>query len=371
MSRRTTPERQTLAVPVNRQATASTSFAFSPPDLLPAYTDFAPARMRRNGEVMSCVTQARKNKALAAQAASATHELLNRVASEDWQQKTVRCSGNPSSIAVSLCSHDDRSTGECEQTMPRDAYMVGILLDDAHVCLDADAQRVIDAQLEAGSCYVSRPGETVRVTCPRGYKALHLRIPSQLLWLDTRGEPGRMAMEGRSLGPVKDPLLLQLARTLTHVADNDRDAAFGEQIVDMLIDRIRRLRAENTAVLRIVRKTTLPNWRLQRVDSYVKEHLSESISLSDMANAAGLSPMHFAAQFRAATGCRPHHYLLLCRLERAKLLMADMSRSMLDIALDVGFHTQAHFTTVFKRLTGKTPSAWRNQLLETRLAKIA
>jgi AraC-like DNA-binding protein len=321
---------------------------------------------------MSCVTQQRKNKVFAAQAALATRDMLSRVANTpDWQQKVMRCSDRPSPIAVSLCSHDTLSTGECEQTMPRDAYTVGILLDDAHVCLDADTQRVIDATLEAGSFYVSRPGETVRVTCPRGYKALHLRIPSELLWFDAEASQASAALEGRSLGPVKDPLLLQLARTLTHLADNDQDASFGEQIVDMLVDRIRRLRAEHAKVVRIVRKTTLPHWRLQRVDSYVKSHLSESITLADMASAAGLSPMHFAAQFRAATGYRPHQYLLLCRLERAKERMTNPSRSMLDVALEVGFQTQAHFTTVFKRLTGKTPTAWRSHMLEARLSQVA
>jgi AraC-like DNA-binding protein len=101
------------------------------------------------------------------------------------------------------------------------------------------------------------------------------------------------------------------------------------------------------------------------VDGYIKAHLSEHITLNDMAAAAGLSPMHFAAQFRAATGYRPHHYLLLCRLEQAKQLMIDSSRSMLDIALEVGFQTQSHFTTVFKRLAGKTPRQWRSELLAT------
>lgn len=321
---------------------------------------------------MSSVTQQRKNKVLATQAASVTRDLLNRVAaSPDWQEKVMHRSERPLKIAVSLWTHDADSHGECEITMPRDAYTVGILLDDTHVCLDADAQRVIDASLEAGTCYVSRPGETVRVTCPRGYKALHLRIPTQLLWFRAEAEHACAALEGRSIGPVKDGLLLQLARTLTDMVDNGQNTTFAEQIVDMLVDCIRRLRAENATVTRISRKTTLPNWRLQRVDSYVKSHLSESITLLDMASAAGLSPMHFAAQFRAATGYRPHHYLLLCRLERAKELMTDVSRSMLDIALDVGFQTQAHFTTVFKRLTGKTPSAWREDMLDARLRKIA
>jgi AraC family transcriptional regulator len=321
---------------------------------------------------MSNVTQQRKNKALAAQAAAATRELLDRMAPvSNWQHQAMRCGERALPVAVTVYQHDADQPAECTKTMPRDAYTVVILLDEARICLDADAQRVIDASLEAGTCYVARPGETVRMTCPQGYKALHLQIPSQLLWFNANTQHPCAALEGRSLGPIKDPLLSQLARTLTDVADNDKEGCFAEQIVGMLIERIRGLRAEHAATARISRKTTLPNWRLQRVDNFVKSRLSESVTLSDMANAAGLSPMHFAAQFRAATGYRPHQYLLLCRMERAKELMADVSRSMLDIALDVGFHTQAHFSTVFKRMTGKTPGAYRDEVLETQLAKIA
>jgi len=320
---------------------------------------------------MSRIAQQRK-KTLTAQAAAATRDLLNRMApTTDWQQQSMRCGERRMPVAVSVYQHDASHPTECTQTMPRDAYTVAILLDDARICLDADTQRVIDASLEAGTCYVSRPGETLRLKCTQGYKALHLRIPSQLLWFRAQAQQPCAPLEGRSLGPIKDPLLSQLARTLTDVAENDKEGSFAEQIIGMLIERIRGLRAEHASVARISRRTTLPNWRLQRVDSYVKSHLSESITLAEMANAAGLSPMHFAAQFRAATGYRPHHYVLLCRLDRAKELMTDASRSMLDIALDVGFHTQAHFTTVFKRLSGKTPGAWRDEALEMRATKIA
>jgi AraC-like DNA-binding protein len=321
---------------------------------------------------MSCVTRQRKNKASAEQAVATTSDLLNRVApAADWRQLAICCGERKSQIGVSICTHDADHSAEYAQTMPRDIYTVAILLDDAHICLDADAQRVIDASLEAGTCYVSHPGETLRLTCKQGYKALHLSIPSQLLWFRADMQRPCAALEGRSLGPIKDPLLLGLARTLADVADSDRDSSFAQQIIGMLIERIRGLRVESASMTPVPRRTTLPNWRLQRVESYVKSRLSESITLSDMANAAGLSPMHFAAQFRAATGYRPHQYLLLCRLERAKELMANELYSMLDIALDVGFHTQAHFTAVFKRLTGKTPGAWRDDVLDARLAKVA
>jgi AraC-like DNA-binding protein len=70
--------------------------------------------------------------------------------------------------------------------------------------------------------------------------------------------------------------------------------------------------------------------------------------------------MHFAAQFRAATGFRPHEYLLRRRIQRAEELLRLSTMTLVDIALTVGFQTQAHFTTVFKRFVGDTPYQWRN-----------
>ena len=104
----------------------------------------------------------------------------------------------------------------------------------------------------------------------------------------------------------------------------------------------------------------LPKWRLRRVEQHVAVHFERSISLSELANVAGLSRMHFAAQFRAATGYRPREYLLNHRIEHAKSLLAATNRPLAEIALAVGFSTQAHFSTVFKRISGETPARWRS-----------
>jgi transcriptional regulator GlxA family with amidase domain len=94
-------------------------------------------------------------------------------------------------------------------------------------------------------------------------------------------------------------------------------------------------------------------------------NLAEPISLADIANAAGLSRMHFAAQFRVATGVRPHEYLLQRRIERAQQLLLNSRLPLVEIAFDVGFKTQAHFTTVFAQLVGETPKVWRQRNRET------
>jgi AraC family transcriptional regulator len=108
---------------------------------------------------------------------------------------------------------------------------------------------------------------------------------------------------------------------------------------------------------------SLQTWRLKRVLEYVDKNLAAKVTLQDMAAVAGLSRMHFAAQFRAAVGDRPHEYLLRRRIERAQELLKQAEVALVDIALTVGFQTQAHFTTVFKRFVGDTPYQWRSAYL--------
>jgi AraC-like DNA-binding protein len=103
----------------------------------------------------------------------------------------------------------------------------------------------------------------------------------------------------------------------------------------------------------------LSSRRLMRVLAYIEAHIGEPITLANLAATAGLSRMYFARQFRAATGIRPHKYVLRRRIERAQQLLTATSDALVDIALSVGFQTQAHFTTVFKKIVGNTPRQWR------------
>ena len=110
-----------------------------------------------------------------------------------------------------------------------------------------------------------------------------------------------------------------------------------------------------------VRSSGLPKWRRQRLEQYLAANMDKRVSLDDMAAAAGLSKMHFAAQFRVATGFRPREYLLSLRIQRAKAILATGEMSLVEVAFSTGFNAQAHFSTVFKRFTGTSPARWRQQ----------
>ncbi|HML27989.1 MAG TPA: AraC family transcriptional regulator [Hyphomicrobium sp.] len=105
----------------------------------------------------------------------------------------------------------------------------------------------------------------------------------------------------------------------------------------------------------------LPKWRVKRVVEYVDAHIADEITLADLAAAAGMSRMYFASQFKVATGMRPQDYVLQKRIERAQHLLLTTAQPLVEVALNVGFQTQAHFTTIFKKIAGNTPRRWRRE----------
>ncbi len=78
-----------------------------------------------------------------------------------------------------------------------------------------------------------------------------------------------------------------------------------------------------------------------------------------MARCAGLSRAHFSSEFKRAFGESPHEYLLTRRLERAAALLRTTDYSVADICMEVGLSSVGSFTTSFRRMFGRSPTAYR------------
>lgn len=100
--------------------------------------------------------------------------------------------------------------------------------------------------------------------------------------------------------------------------------------------------------------------KLRRAIQYIDDNLRETLTLDALANAVSLSPGHFAHAFRQATGVAPHRYVLERRVERAKELLRDSDLPILEIAHAIGCSSHSHFSVLFHRVTGMTPSHFRN-----------
>ncbi len=107
------------------------------------------------------------------------------------------------------------------------------------------------------------------------------------------------------------------------------------------------------------RISPLAEWRLKRVVDYVESSLARDIPLSELSAVAGLSRMHFAAQFRAAMGVSPHTYILRRKISKARELLTESETSVEDVAFTLGFKSAAYFARAFRLLVGVPPSRWR------------
>jgi AraC family transcriptional regulator len=105
--------------------------------------------------------------------------------------------------------------------------------------------------------------------------------------------------------------------------------------------------------------TSDPVARLLPVLVQIQARLDEDLPLERLARLAGLSRFHFLRQFRAVTGETPKQYVLRLRVERAALRLLLVRSSVLDVALDCGFHNHETFTRAFRRRFGTSPSEYR------------
>jgi AraC family transcriptional regulator len=106
----------------------------------------------------------------------------------------------------------------------------------------------------------------------------------------------------------------------------------------------------------------LPIRQLQKVGDFVTEHLAEEISVGIMAQLVQLSPFHFSRIFKQSTGMSPLRFVTRERITRAQQLIRETSRSLIEIALEVGYTSPSHFAQVFRGVVGVTPTEFRSKL---------
>jgi AraC-like DNA-binding protein/ribose 5-phosphate isomerase RpiB len=103
----------------------------------------------------------------------------------------------------------------------------------------------------------------------------------------------------------------------------------------------------------------MPPECLEVVISHIRSNLDEPLDVAKLARLVRMSPSHFSKLFKISLGVSPHQFILQERVDRSRALLRNSTARIVDIAFEVGFETQAHFTTVFGKLVGMTPRQFR------------
>ncbi|CAN5915134.1 AraC family transcriptional regulator [soil metagenome] len=247
---------------------------------------------------------------------------------------------------------DVRSEARAEAS---DQHVIAIALRNQNVRFSVAGRTVHDGPVAPGMLHVSPPGAEASCVFRGPYDVLHLHVPDELISKLRQDAAGHGALACWSTLRC-EPTVLALARPLLD-AENI-GGSFGRLYADHVALAVVAVILGSAHALKPPATAGLSTWRMKRALDYIEANLAGAVTLADIASAAGLTRMYFAAQFRTRTGLRPHEYLLRRRIERAQQLLVRPGASVVDAALAVGFHSQSHFTTVFKRYVGQTPRAW-------------
>jgi AraC family transcriptional regulator len=132
--------------------------------------------------------------------------------------------------------------------------------------------------------------------------------------------------------------------------------------------------AARSLVLRLVQITQggTPDWyadsgvfdsrTMGQITDSIDAHLHHYVPLADLALLCKTSPSHFAKKFRKSAGLSLQRFVNRRRLRAAMAMLEAGSTPLSQIALDLGFSSQSHFTRVFSDLTGFTPASYRRQI---------
>lgn len=93
---------------------------------------------------------------------------------------------------------------------------------------------------------------------------------------------------------------------------------------------------------------------------YITMHVSEDISMDDLAAYFNYNKKYLTTFFRKQSGFTIKHFILQTKMDHAKAELTDTNHSVSQIAYTIGFNDVHHFSNAFKKITGLSPSDYRN-----------
>jgi AraC family transcriptional regulator len=196
---------------------------------------------------------------------------------------------------------------------------------------------------------------------PFGTMHLYLGLPVFARAIEEVFEENVGTIHLRDVSGFKDTFLAALLEGLRGEVSSGRPASplFVEGVAQALAVHLAR---NYTKLSRDVReyKGGLPGFKLRKTTELMAAHLEEEFSLSRLAREADMSEFHFSRLFKRTTGLTPSQYFIQLRMEKARRLLTETNKSVIEIGLDVGYTSPSHFAQIFRREVGVPPSGYRS-----------
>ncbi len=157
-----------------------------------------------------------------------------------------------------------------------------------------------------------------------------------------------------------DPVILSLGSVLRRefLSGGIADSFFIEAIGTVLAGHL--VRRWSSQPRHCLMKGTLSPSQLRKTLDAIDNWMSSGIRVTALADQLGMGTHQFTRLFRQSMGCSPYRFVMLRRIERARTLLEKSLLPLAEIALELGFVSQSHFTSVFHREVRTTPQSYRS-----------
>ncbi len=206
-------------------------------------------------------------------------------------------------------------------------------------------------------------GSSSRWDIPKPVDVVQLYLPHKTIRrvADEAGTAAPIDLLERTAHP--DPVTSRLLLSATHVQEDQGALGrlFRQQLTDLLATRVLAAHTSSPTTIQPAAGGLSPKI-LQRAIERLRSDSDADVSLAALASDAGLSRFHFCRAFKESTGLSPHAWLRQFRFEQAMNMLRDTDASIVSVAAELGYASQTAFAAAFRRLSGQTPSDWRQRL---------
>jgi AraC family transcriptional regulator len=224
---------------------------------------------------------------------------------------------------------------------------------------------------KAGDFYLTAPGPAYEVkSSPQGVQPLRgmfVRLSNSLMAeaMTELFDKDATRVHLRDVSGFKDPFMSALMEKIKAEFASERRAS--RLLVRGIAQTLAVHIARNYSVIAETTLTSrsgwgLPGFKLRKITDFMLSNLGEGFSLTRLAREAGMSEFHFSRMFKRTTGESPSQYFIGLKMERAQALLRETRKAVIEIAFEVGYSNPSHFAQIFRRETGRSPAEYRRQL---------
>ena len=241
-------------------------------------------------------------------------------------------------------------------------------LKQHHLCIylgkPLTYEQIIKGKLRSGNCIygdmVLYPaGLTQKLAWNKEAEIIELNVAPELIAQASQELSAPDKIELIPQYGMRDPLIQQLALTLLgELQQGANNSLYTDSLLNILcLHLLKRFNAFQ--VSREQNIDGLPIFLSRRLDEYIQENLAQNLTLADMAQVINMSTSHLTRLFKQSQGISLYQYVIQCRIARAKQLLKHKQLTIAEIAVQVGFNDQSHFSHHFKRQVGVTPKVFQ------------